>query len=86
MNDYLKPREFTRTTKSSEIQDPKFLFCTRLTHCGELTLLLQGTMQLRLFNDYHSVQSEYCNVILLCTIRCMLGKEKYVHNYTVPIQ
>ena len=32
--DYLKPIEFTRTTKSSEIQDPKFLFCTRLTPCA----------------------------------------------------
>ena len=32
--DYLKPREFTRITKSGEIQDPKFLFCNRLlTHC-----------------------------------------------------
>ena len=30
---FLKPREFTRTTKSGEIEDPKFPFCNRLTHC-----------------------------------------------------
>ena len=32
--DYLKLRKFTRATKSGEIQDPKFLFCNRLTHCA----------------------------------------------------